>query len=79
MKEKTKNFNLTFYLYLIVQIVVVIIKELEKCKILSLIRKEKRCKRTINIMLINEKYTGDVKLLKSHKSEFHYLASNNYS
>ena len=28
-------------------------------------------------MLSNEKYTGDVKLLKSGKSEVHYLSSDN--
>lgn len=28
-------------------------------------------------MLSNEKYTGDVRLLKSGKSEVHYLASGN--
>ena len=28
-------------------------------------------------MLSNEKYTGDVKLLKSGKSDVHYLASEN--
>ncbi len=28
-------------------------------------------------MLSNEKYTGDVKLLKSGKSDVHYLASGN--
>lgn len=29
-------------------------------------------------MLSNEKYTGDVKLLKSGKSEVHYLASESH-
>ena len=28
-------------------------------------------------MLSNEKYTGDVKILKSGKSDVHYLASDN--
>ena len=32
---------------------------------------------TIDRMLSNEKYTGDVRLLKSGKSEVHYLASGN--
>ena len=39
--------------------------------------KEKWCKRTIDVMLSNEKYTGDVELLKSSKSDVHYLASGN--
>lgn len=30
-------------------------------------------------MLSNEKYTGDVKLLKSGKSDVHYLGSENNS
>lgn len=39
--------------------------------------KRKWCKRTVDVMLSNEKYTGSVKLLKSGKSEVHYLASDN--
>lgn len=64
-------------LYLSGQSVVGIIKELEKRKILSPTGKAKWCKRTIDVMLSNEKYTGDVKLLKSGKNEVHYLASGN--
>ncbi len=37
----------------------------------------KWCKRNIDVMLSNEKYTGDVELLKSGKSEVHYLALGN--
>ena len=64
-------------MYLSGQSVLGIIKELEKQKILSPTGKEKWCKRTIDVMLSNEKYTGDVKLLKSGKSEVQYLASDN--
>ena len=64
-------------LYLSDQSVVGIIKELEKRKILSPTGKTKWCKRTIDVMLSNEKYTGDVELLKSSKNELHYLASGN--
>ena len=39
--------------------------------------KEKWCKRTIDVMLSNEKYTGNVRLLKTGNSEVHYLASDN--
>lgn len=39
--------------------------------------KKKWCKRTIDVMLSNEKYTGGVLLLKSGKSDVHYLASDN--
>lgn len=38
---------------------------------------ENYCKRTIDVMLSNEKYTGDVKLLKSGNSEVQYLSSDN--
>lgn len=76
-EEKAKNVKLIFDLYLNGQSVVGIIKELEKQKILSPTGKEKWCKRTIDVMLSNEKYTGDVELLKSGKSEVHYLASGN--
>ncbi|MDE6850904.1 MAG: recombinase family protein [Lachnospiraceae bacterium] len=76
-EEKAKNVKLIFDLYLDGQSVIGIIKELEKRKILSPTGKVKWCKRTIDVMLSNEKYTGDVELLKSGKSEVHYLASGN--
>lgn len=76
-EEKAKNVKLIFDLYLGGQSVIGIIKELEKRKILSPTGKTKWCKRTIDVMLSNEKYTGDVELLKSSKSEVHYLASGN--
>ena len=60
------------------QSVLGIIKELEKRKISSPTGKEKWCKRTIDVMLSNEKYTGDVRLLKTGKSEVHYLATDNH-
>ena len=76
-EETAKNVKLIYDLYLSGQSVVGIIKELEKRKILSPTGGAKWCKRTIDVMLSNEKYTGDVKLLKSGKSEVHYLASGN--
>ena len=76
-EETAKNVKLIFDLYLGGQSVIGIIKELEKRKILSPTGKEKWCKGTIDVMLSNEKYTGDVELLKSGKSEVHYLASDN--
>lgn len=60
------------------QSVLGIIKELEKRKISSPTGKEKWCKRTIDVMLSNETYTGDVRLLKTGKSEVHYLATDNH-
>ena len=77
-EETAKNVKLIYDLYLSGQSVVGIIKELEKRKILSPTGGAKWCKRTIDVMLSNEKYTGDVKLLKSSKSEVHYLASGSH-
>lgn len=76
-EETAKNVKLIFDLYLSGQSVVGIIKELEKREILSPTGKEKWCKRTIDVMLSNEKYTGDVKLLKSGNSEVQYLSTDN--
>lgn len=69
--------RLIYALYLQGQSVIGIIRELEKRKIVSPTGKEKWCKRTIDVMLSNEKYTGNVRLLKSGNSEVHYLASDN--
>ena len=76
-EETARNVELIYELYLSGQSVVGIIKELERRKIFSPTGKAKWCKRAIDVMLSNEKYTGDVKLLKSGKSEVHYLASGN--
>ena len=78
LDEKTsKNVKLIFELYLGGQSVLGIVKELEKRKILSPTGKEKWCKRTIDVMLSNEKYTGDVKLMKSGNSDVQYLSEDN--
>lgn len=76
-EEMAKNVKLIFDLYLSGQSVVGIIKELECRKIPSPTGKERWCKRTIDVMLSNEKYTGDVKLLKSGNSEVQYLSTDN--
>ncbi|WP_286028453.1 recombinase family protein [Ligilactobacillus agilis] len=76
-EQKAENVKLIFDLYLRGQSIIGIIKELEKRRIFSLTGKEKWCKRTIDVMLSNEKYTGDVRLLKSGKSEVQYLFSDN--
>lgn len=76
-EKQAENVRLIFDLYLSGKSVLGIIKELQKREIFSLTGKEKWCKRTIDVMLSNEKYTGDVKLLKSGKSDVHYLASEN--
>lgn len=76
-EETASNVKLIFDLYLGGKSVLGIIKELKKQKIPSPTGKEKWCKRTIDVMLSNEKYTGDVRLLKTGKSEVHYLATDN--
>lgn len=76
-EETAANVKLIFDLYLGGQSILGIIKELEKRKTPSPTGKEKWCKRTIDVMLSNEKYTGDVLLLKSGNSDVHYLASDN--
>ena len=76
-EETANNVKSIFDLYLSGQSVLGIIKELERRKILSPTGKEKWCKRTIDVMLSNEKYTGDVKLLKPGNSEVQYLSTDN--
>ena len=78
-EETAKNVKLIYDLYLSGQSVVGIIKELAKRKILSPKGKENWNKRSIEWILSNEKYTGNVELLKSSKSEVHYLASGSHS
>lgn len=72
-----ENVKLIFHLYLGGQSIIGIVKELENRKILSPTGKDKWCKRTIDVMLSNEKYTGDVKLMKSFNSDVQYLSSDN--
>ena len=77
-EETAKNVELIYDLYLSGQSVVGIIKELAKRKILSPKGKENWNKRSIEWILSNEKYTGNVELFKSSKSEVHYLASGSH-
>lgn len=72
-----ENVKLIFHLYLGGQSIIGIVKELENRKILSPTGKDKWCKRTIDVMLSNEKYTGDVKLMKFCNSDVQYLSSDN--
>ena len=68
--ETSKNVKLIFELYLGGQSVLGIVKELEKRKILSPTGKEKWCKRTIDVMLSNEKYMGNLLLQKTCTPDF---------
>lgn len=58
-------------------VVIGIVSELERLGIKSPTGKEKWCKRTIDVMLSNEKYTGNVPLLDNGKHAAHYLAKDN--
>lgn len=55
-----------------------IIKELEKENIKSPNRENKWLKRSIEIILENEKYTGSIKLLDSVNKENYYLLKDNH-
>lgn len=55
-----------------------IIKELERQTILSPSGKDKWNKRSLEVMLSNEKYTGAVRLFDDKKSDVQYLASDNH-
>ena len=72
-----KNVQLIFNLYLRGESIVGIISELEKLGIKSPTGKDKWSKRTIDVMLSNEKYIGTVRLLNSGKYEFEYVSTDN--
>lgn len=69
--------KLIFNLYFEGKSIIGIVHELEEWKIPSPTGKDKWCKKIIDVMLSNEKYTGNVRLLKSGRSEAHYLSSDN--
>jgi len=61
---------LIFDLYLSGASILGIIKELETRSILSPTGKNKWCKRTIETILSNEKYTGNVVVCKTYNTDF---------
>lgn len=75
--EESKNVRLIFNLYLRGKSVIGIISELEKLGIKSPTGKGKWCKRTIDVMLSNEKYIGNVRLLDDGKHDLYYLSEEN--
>ncbi len=75
---EAKNVQLIFDLYLQGKSIIGIVAELEELNIKSPTGKEKWSKRTIDVMLSNEKYIGTVRLLNSGKSEAHYVSENNH-
>ena len=66
-----------FNLYLQGKSVLGIVKELERLEIKSPTDRDKWCKRTIDVMLSNEKYVGNVRLLDNGKHDLCYFAEGN--
>lgn len=75
--EEAKNVKLIFDLYLQGKSIIGIVKELEQLGIKSPTGKNTWPKRTIDVMLSNEKYKGNVRLLDDGKHESYYLSENN--
>lgn len=76
-ENKAANVRKIFDLYLQGKSVVGIMAELERLGIKSPTGKVKWCKRTIDVMLSNEKYMGSVRLLDDGKHEAQYLSEDN--
>ena len=68
--EEPEVVKLIFDLYLKGYSILGIIDELDKREIVSPSGKQRWCKRSIDTMLSNEKYTGDVLVLKTYSSGF---------
>jgi DNA invertase Pin-like site-specific DNA recombinase len=75
--EEAKNVRMIFNLYLQGKSVLGIVKELERLGIKSPTGKAIWPKRTIDVMLSNEKYSGNVRLLDDGKHEAYYLSEDN--
>lgn len=76
-ESEAKNVKMIFSMYLQGKSVIGIVSELERLGIKSPTGKGKWCKRTIDVMLSNEKYTGNVRLLDDGKHDAYYLAEDN--
>ena len=76
-EREAKNVRIIFNRYLQGKSVLGIVKELERLEIKSPTGKDKWCKRTIDVMLSNEKYTGNVHLFDDGKHDFYYKAEGN--
>lgn len=76
-EKEAKNVRMIFSLYLQGKSVLGIVKELERLGIKSPTGKATWPKRTIDVMLSNEKYTGTVRLLDNGKHDSYYRAENN--
>jgi site-specific DNA recombinase len=76
-EKEAKNVRLIFNLYLQGKSVLGIVKELERQGIKSPTGKATWPKRTIDVMLSNEKYMGNVRLLDNGKYEAYYFVEDN--
>ena len=76
-EKEANNVRLIYNLYLQGKSVLGIVKELERLGIKSPTGKATWPKRTIDVMLSNEKYTGTVRLLDNGKHDSYYRAENN--
>ena len=77
-EEEAENVRFIFELYLRGLSIVGIKRELEKLEIKTPTGKEKWSKRTIDVMLSNEKYIGVVRLLNTGEHQEHYVSENNH-
>jgi site-specific DNA recombinase len=76
--NEARNVRLIFDLYLRGLSIIGIKRELEKRGIKTPTGKEKWSKRTIDVMLSNEKYIGVVRLLNAGEHQEHYVSENNH-
>lgn len=76
-ESEAKNVRMIFNMYLQGKSIIGIVSELERLGIKSPTGKDKWSKRTIDVMLSNEKYIGNVRLLDNGKYEAYYLAEDN--
>ncbi len=76
-EREAKTVRMIFNLYLHGKSVLGIVKELERLGIKSPTGKDTWPKRTIDVMLSNEKYMGNVRLLDNGKYEAHYFVEDN--
>ena len=76
-EKEAKNVRVIFNPYLKGKSILGIVKELERLGIKSPTGKAIWPKRTIDVMLSNEKYAGNVRLLDDGKHEAYYLSEDN--
>lgn len=77
-EAEAENVRKIFRWYLEGKSILGIMKELEKQGIQSPTGKEKWPKRTVDVLLSNEKYTGNVRLFDSEKRDVQYLSEDNH-